>query len=391
MKIYIKSLVVLTAICGIIAVLLSAANVITSPIISENESAAANEALLVVMPEGEGFEAMDLATYELPATVTEVFSEKNGGYVVKLRTNGYGSDMVIMCGVDAKGTVTGATCLSSNETLGYEQSYGESTKGATVETVDGLDVISGATKTTEGYKNAVKDALNAAVILGGGSVDLRSEEEILNDNLSAALPDAEGKFTELFITEEAADISAVYVADNGAGAVCVSGEQFIAVNGEGHVLSAEVEEALSGRIADQAKAILSSTAEEIDLSKYADLPAHLQKAYTTSGGNYVFELKANGFGINGDHWYNPSGKPILLKVSATAEGKIIACKTLEQYETEGIGSACADKEFYSQFNGKDETNYKEIDGISGATLTTNGYKTAVGKVFEIVKILKGEA
>ncbi len=391
MKKYIKSLVVLTAICGIIAMLLSAANYVTSPVIAKNEAAAANEALLVVMPEGEEFQAMDLSSYELPATVTEVFSEKNGGYVVKLRTAGYGSDMVIMCGVDQSGTVTGATCLSSNETLGYEQTYGETAKGATAETVDGLDVISGATKTTEGYKNAVKDALNAAVILGGGSVDLRSEAEILQDQLSAALPDAEGKFTELFMTEEAADISAVYTADNGAGAVCISGEQFIAVTGEGNVLTEGVEETLAGRIADQAKKLLSSTAEELDLSPYADLPSHLLKAYKTNGGSYVFELKANGFGINGDEWYSPSGKPILLKVSATAEGKIIACKTLEQYETEGIGSACGDASFYSQFNGKDESNYKEIDGISGATLTTNGYKTAVGKVFEIIKILKGEA
>ncbi len=391
MKIYIKSLVVLTAICGIIAVLLSAANFITAPIISEKEAAAANEALLVVMPDGESFEAVDISSYELPATVTEVFSAKNGGYVVKLRTTGYGSDMVIMCGVDATGAVTGATCLSSNETLGYEQTYGETLKGATAENVDAVEVISGATKTTAGYKNAVKDALNAAVILGGGSVDLRSEEEILNDNLSAALPAAEGAFTELFLMVETADISAIYVAENGAGAVCVSGEQFIAVSGEGNVLSDGVEETLSGRISDQAEAALSATTEEIDLSKYTDLPSHLQKAYKTNGGNYVFELKANGFGINGDQWYNPSGKPILLKVSATAEGKIIACKTLEQYETDGIGSACADQSFYSQFNGKDESNYKEIDGISGATITTNGYKTAVGKVFEIVKILKGEA
>lgn len=391
MKSYIKSVAVLTAICGIIAILLSAANGVTAPIISENENAAANEALLVVMPGGEGFQPVDLTGKELPATVTEVFSEKNGGYVVKLKTAGYGTDMVIMCGVDAAGTVTGATCLSSNETLGYEQTYGESAKGATAETVDALDVISGATKTTEGYKNAVKDALNTAVILGGGSVDLRSEEEILNDNLSAALPAGEGKFTELFITEELADISAIYIAENGAGAVCVSGEQFIAVSGEGHVLSDGVEEMLSGRISDQAKKALSSTVEELDLSKYSDLPSQLKKAYETSYGSYVFELAANGFGITGDEWYGPSGKPILLKVAVSEEGKIITCKTLEQYETEGIGSACADASFYTQFNGKDESNYKEIDGISGATLTTNGYKTAVGKVFEIVKILKGEA
>ena len=50
-----------------------------------------------------------------------------------------------------------------------------------------------------------------------------------------------------------------------------------------------------------------------------------------------------------------------------------------------------DKEFYSQFNGKDETNYKEIDAISGATLTTNGYKNAVAKALEAVKQMEGVA
>ena len=30
-------------------------------------------------------------------------------------------------------------------------------------------------------------------------------------------------------------------------------------------------------------------------------------------------------------------------------------------------------------------------GISGATITTNGYKTAIGKVFEAVKIMEGVA
>ncbi len=386
MKIYIKSLVVLTAICGVIAVLLSAANFITSPIIQESESAAANEALLVVMPEGEDFQPMDLSSYELPATVTEVFSEKNGGYVMKLNTVGYSTDMIIMCGVDAAGTVTGATCLSSGETLGHEQTYGETAKGATLDTVDGLDVISGATKTTEGYKNAVKDALNTAVILGGGSVDLRSEAEILNDNLSAALPAAEGKFTELFITEELADISAIYTADNGAGAVCVVGEQYLAVDAEGNAISAGAEV-----IAEQAKKMLSSTMEEIDLSGYEEMPSHVQKAYKTSGGNYVFELRAAGFGINGDRYYNPSGEYIYLKVSATAEGKIISCLTTQQTESDGIGSTCGEASFYTQFKGKDETNYKEIDAISGATITTNGYKTAVGKVFEAIRILKGDA
>lgn len=386
----VKNIVVLTSVCAVVALLLAVTNYITAPIIAKQQEAAANEALLVVMPGGEDFAAVDLTAYELPATVTEAYSEKNGGYVFKLTTAGYSSGMVIMCGVDASGTVTGATCLSSGETLGYEKTYGDTVVGATADSVDALDTIGGATKTTSAYRGAVKDALNAAIILGGGSVDIRSEEEILADNLSAALPAGEDKFTSVFITEELTDISAIYAADNGAGYVYVSGESFVGVDKDGNVVS-EVSDELRTTVSDAAKIMLASTTEDIDLSAYADMPAQVLSAKKTASGNYIFELRAAGFGINGGAWYNPSGEYIYIRVSATAVGKIIACETVSQKETDGVGSACANADFYTQFNGKEESNYREIDAISGATVTTNGYKTAISKVFTAVKILEGEA
>ena len=373
----------------ILAVLLALTNSITAPIIEENASAAANEALLVVYPDGGDFTQLDISTYELPATVTDAYSASNGGYVVKLLTSGYGANMVLMCGIDGNGTVTGATCLSSGETLGYEKTYGDSLKGKTVTDIDAVETISGATMTTAGYKNAVKDALNATIILGGGSVDIRSEEEILNDNLSEALPAAEGKFVSWFMVESLENVSAVYEAENGTGYVLVSDEEFIAIDKTGAVLSTVADD-IKVTMEANAQLITNSSIEEIDISGY-DMPSQVKKAYKTASGNYVFELAANGFGINGDQYYSPSGKPIELKASVTNDGKIIAVLTTAQYETDGIGSACADASFYTQFNGKVEADYSEIEGISGATITTNGYKTAVSKVFEAVKLLEGVA
>ena len=129
MKNYIKSVVALTVICAVVAMLLAVTNFITAPIIEENASAQANDALAIVLPGGEGFTPVDLSTYELPATVTEAYTEAGGGCVVKLTVAGYGPDMVTMCGVNAAGEITGATCLSSNETLGYEKTYGDSAIG----------------------------------------------------------------------------------------------------------------------------------------------------------------------------------------------------------------------------------------------------------------------
>ncbi len=388
MKKQIQSIVSLFCICAMVAVLMAVTNYITTPFIQKNENAAANEALLEVMPDGSDFEKVDISAYTLPSTVTEVYRSANGGYVFKLKTSGYAADMIIMCGVNADGTVSGAVCLSSGETLGYEKTFGDTLKGKTSESIDNADVISGATKTTEGYKLAVKDALNAFIILGGGSVDLRTEEEILLENLSAALPAAQGKFTSLFIVEELTGVDAIYTADNGSGAVYVCGEVFVAVDAEGNVLS-DVSEELRASVEAQAEIVLASSLTELTLTDYEGLPTNVEKAWKTESGNFVLEIRASGFGINGDKWYNPSGEFIKIRVSVTGDGKIIACQTISEAETDGIGSACADFDFYSQFNGKTESNYGDIDAISGATITTDGYKTAISKVFTAVRILKG--
>jgi len=391
MKKSFKSIAVLTAICAVISLMLAATNAITAPIIEKNQNAAANEALLVVMPDGKDFEKMDLSSFTLPATVNEAYKEAGGGYVVKLTTAGYGAGFVIMCGVKADGTVSGAVCLSSNETLGYEKTFGENFTGKNSEAVDAVDSISGATKTTVAYRNAVKDAINAATILGGGSVDIRSEEEILADNLTAAPPAGEGKFTKLFLTEVIEGIDAVYTADNGKGAVCVIGEQFIGVDENGTVVSG-AEGDVAANVSSQMAVLGASEETEIDLTAYSDLPSTLVSATKTATGNYVLEMKGAGYGINGGDDYHPaSGEYIVIRVSMTKDGKIIDCLTVSQAETPNFGAACADEAFYGQFVGKTEADYETIDGISGATLTTNGYKKAILRAFESVKILEGGA
>lgn len=382
MKKSVQSTLVLVAICAVMAVLLALTNSITAPIIKQNQDAAANEALLVVMPEGEGFEKMDISAYELPATVTEVYKEANGGYVITLTTAGYGSGFVIMCGVSADGTVTGAVCLASTETLGYEKTFGESFTGKDAAGVDAIDTISGATKTTSAYKNAVKDALNTAIILGGGSVDLRDEAQILNDNLSAALPAGEGKFTKLFIAEVIEGIDAVYTADNGKGYVFVIGEEFIPVDESGNTANDTVKTAYD--------ILVASAAEDIDLTAYAETLKYVTSAKKTATGNYIFEVKGPGYGIVGGDDYHPaSGEYIIVRVSMTLDGKIIDTFTVSQKESQGIGDACADEKFYGQFDGKTESDYKDIDAISGATMTTNGYLKAIERAFEALKTLEG--
>ena len=391
MKKSILSIVALVCICAVVSVLMAITNQLTAPLIEKNESLKANAALLEVMPDGGTFEQIDISTYTLPSTVTEAYKASNGGYVIKLETTGYSSGFVIMCGVNADGTVSGAVCLASTETLGKEQTYGQNFIGKNADGVDAVDTISGATKTTAAYRSAIKDAINASIILGGGSVDIRTEEEILNDNLSATLPAADGKFTKYFFVEIIDGIDAIYLADNKSGAVCVIGEQFIATDASGNVTTT-CDEATAKKVSDAIASINATTTTDINLDEYEGLPSQLVWAKKTASGNYVLEIKGAGYGITGGDEYHPaSGEYIVIKLSITKDGKIIDCLTVSQKETDGIGSTCADEKFYSQFDGKTEADYKDIDAISGATLTTNGYTKAIERAFNAVKIFEGGA
>ena len=385
-----RSASVLVLICVVMTMLLAVTNALTAPVIEAAQNAAANAALLEVMPEGKNFELVDLSSYTVPATVVQAYKEDGGGFVIQLVTAGYGSDFKIICGVRADGTVSGAKCLSSNETLGKEKTYGESFTGKNADEVAAVETLSGATKTTQAYKDAIKDAINTAIILAGGSVDIRTEEEILADNLAAALPAGEGKFTKLFFVEVIEGIDAVYTADNGKGSVCVVGETFIGIDESGKAMTEDAE--LAAKLEAQMQILKASEQTALDLTAFEGLHKNVLSVSKTATGNYVLEVKGAGYGIKGGDDYHPaSGEYIVVRVSMTVQGKIIDTFTVSQKETDGIGSACADEKFYGQFDGKTQADMNSIVGISGATMTTDGYKQAILHAFEAVSIIEGGA
>jgi Na+-translocating ferredoxin:NAD+ oxidoreductase RnfG subunit len=151
-----------------------------------------------------------------------------------------------------------------------------------------------------------------------------------------------------------------------------------------------VDEALAASIKADMQILNATTKTRVELTAYEGLPTAVLSAEITASGNYVLELRAAGYGINGGSKYHPaSGEYIRILVSMTADGKIIDCLTVYQAETDGIGSACENEDFYGQFDGKTKENYGEIDAIAGATMTTNGYKNAILHAFEAVEIFEG--
>ena len=170
MKKNLPNVYVLTAICLITALLLALVNSFTMPVIKAAEEKATQEALLEVLPGGGTFEKLDISGLDASAYATkiqEVYKASNGGYVVKSMSAGYSTGLQIMVGIGPDGKVKGSKCLASSETLGYEKTYGADLLNADINNISDIATVSGATKTTTGYKKAAADALKLANALSG--------------------------------------------------------------------------------------------------------------------------------------------------------------------------------------------------------------------------------
>ena len=90
MKNMIKCVIVITAICLVIAAALGLTNYFTKGSIEKGEYERTQKALKELIPNGEGFEEItDLDKSNLPQTITAVYKETSGiGYVFKITTKG---------------------------------------------------------------------------------------------------------------------------------------------------------------------------------------------------------------------------------------------------------------------------------------------------------------
>ena len=388
-----KDVLVLVIICAVFATVLAAVNSVTAPIIADRLEQAANEAYFSVMEGATGFEVVDLSQYTLPKTVKEAKKEKSGmGYAIKLETKGYASGLIIVVGVSNNGVVTGATCIASNETYGLESSMNTLIVGADINSVGevGLDLVTTPTsKTCDAYRAAIKDAINTATILGGGSVDIRTEEEKFQDALEAALPEGGEVFNKVVLLSALEGIDSVYEAANGKGYVCVIGSDstgtFIGVDANGVAVgnaSAEHKALAEAAIAS----VKANTTIDVDLSQYADnsLIANLVNSVKKTGsGTFVIEIKTTG---NYD-----ATTPIVVMVVIDANGVVVDAQTVSYgaSETPGDGQL-QDGKFNTSFIGKNEEEAGGVDTVAGVTFTTTAYKNAILNAFSVVKILGGE-
>ena len=155
-----KPTIVLSAICLTVALLLAVVNMVTLPIIEKANEEKLQAEMKKVMPDGVNFTEISLDG--LAEEVTRAFSEDGGGYVFQLEVTGYKPGLVIVCGIDESGKITGAEYISSSETLEAEIGLGSRFIGHTTDSIT-LDIVAGSTAklTTNAYYKAIEIALSS--------------------------------------------------------------------------------------------------------------------------------------------------------------------------------------------------------------------------------------
>jgi hypothetical protein len=332
-------------------------------------------------------------------SVKSVKKTASGTYLIEIKTTGnYDSTtpIVINVVIDASGKILDAQTVSygANETPGDGQlqdgKFNTSFIGKTETEAGEVDTVAGVTFTTTAYKNAILNAFNVVKILGGEDVDTRTEEEKFADALAEALPGSDA-FTKVFLVEVVDGFDAIYKANNGAGYVCVIGKDstgtFVGVDANG----AAVGESVHNAKAEAAVALITSTTlTEIDFAQYKESEdREIKRVFRqilsinkTATGNYVIVIKATGYGST----------PMEIKVSVSADGKIIDNIAISNSETPNIGGVqLGDGKFNSNFIGKTETEAGDVDTVGSVTVTTDAYKTAILRVFTAITTIEGGA
>ena len=128
----------------------------------------------------------------------------------------------------------------------------------------------------------------------------------------------------------------------------------------------------------QAMTEVLSEADSFEKLEIENLPERVTEAYSaTNGAGYVFMLTTKGYG--GD---------MKLICGMDADGVIEQCKTLSHAETSGLGSKTAEDPYRNQYCKKSADTLREVDAITGATISSNAYKNAIEDAFKAYDMVK---
>ncbi len=417
MKTMIRSILALTVICIVVSAVLGVVNHFTAPLIAENQKKEENAALLIVMPDANGFEEVDLSDLPNGSSVKAVYRESTGqGYVFRMEVTGYQPGLTVMCGIKADGSISGVRTLSCNETAGYglkatEEWYTAQYTGQFSD-LSGVGDISGATLTSKAYRRAIMDAFSAFAAYSGVQMTLTEDQLI-----AQALPDGKNPSQAVITSSLPDQITAVFTFENNAGYVFrINIEEtvlYLAVDpsmreigrafSDAQKADSVSEEALHQilsdasevqqelllpymrkvmpqaesfvRLAQNFDTVLSGTVST-QYNGDTEISAQVVSVYQTDAG-YVFLTKAKG---------QHEGLYILCGIGA--DGAITGSTVYAHQETAGLGDQIAEKEYTDRYIGRTDD---AVTDISGATVSSSAFRLSVQSAFAAYRMItRGE-
>ena len=400
----IKPTIVLSCICMAVALILSGINMVTGPIIEAQRAAAANGALIEVMPEGAGFEEIDISTLALPESVTNAYKETSGkGYVFRVVSTGYKSGMVIMIGINAEGQITGSKCLETQDTFGKEPLIDNSYNGQSLGDF-APNMIAGATMTSNGYRDAVSAALQSFTLASGGKLDpaiaLEAKiAELAPGFVNPAAIDATGSFKK--ILKASNDTGFAYIFSDGENGYIVlvnATGGYVVYDGEGNNVT-EAQAALAEEAKAHAVANQKSYADDLSakITKFFEDASDITPVEVSTFGTLV---SASSFKSGGAEYYAFYSRSVGFHqmdvyIIIDANGAIAKIDA-KQFIFE--------EEYFMAFGGMDVGSYKAgFEGqtsetwtgdaavIATATMTSNAMKQSTEDTFAAFNSIKGGA
>lgn len=151
------------------------------PILAQRENSA-NEARKAVLPEAQEFRSLDFSNDEYPdiIEITEGISgDSTVGYTFRMKSRGYGGDIIIIAGIGTDETVKGIRVVQHSETPGlgarsqepaFQDQFAGLSAGSEIQSSD-IQAITGATITSKAVTKAVNTAIGyyRDEIAGGGN------------------------------------------------------------------------------------------------------------------------------------------------------------------------------------------------------------------------------
>ncbi len=407
--------VLLSVVCAVAGLLLSSVNKITKPIIDANSLKAVQGTLEEFFPDGEFEDVTSKYKTDEYDKVEGIYEAKGEGYVFTLTGQGYSSDgFKFAIAFDNDGKIVGYKGLESNETQGkgskaFDDDYADQVKQLT--STDAMPLISGATITTtavgesvtqaeeifnniqgisfdaDAAKPAAPEAAKAEVL---GQADFSSRKASCEDKGDGVYAcKAAGFASDLQATITVKDgkvdsITDVSGSENGDGV----GDDFFSGRTDsykGKTLDDEMDLESGATNTSQGVAAMVQAALKAASGESA-APAASAAAGNTLGTEDYSSAKAEAKD-NGDGTFACTAQGFSGKLTATItvkDGKIVSITDLDGADDgDGVGDDYFKDGGLKDFEGA--TLDSSIDGLSGATYTSNAVKGMAAAALKAAK------